>query len=75
MSNHHDEDEGEATVEQYLESIAESCNATAEHAKACSRAARDSASAIIQIRNLIACVIILGLIGFIISILAPFLTK
>jgi hypothetical protein len=75
MSNEHDQDEGEATVEQYLESIAESCNASAEHAKACSRAAKESATAIIQIRNLIACVIILGLIAFILSILAPFLTK
>jgi preprotein translocase subunit Sss1 len=75
MSNEHDQDEGQDIVEQYLQSIAESCNASAEHAKACSRAARDSATAIIQIRNLIACVIILGLIGFILSILAPFLTK
>ena len=68
MSNAHDQDEEEATVEQYLQSIAESCHASAEHA-------RDSASAIIQIRNLIACVIILCLIGFIISILSPFLMK
>jgi preprotein translocase subunit Sss1 len=75
MSNEHDQDNGPDIVEQYLRLIANSCNAAEHHAKHCSKAARDSATAIIQIRNLIACVIILGLIGFIISILAPFLTK